>query len=99
MKMSANIFTRDSISIVLWPAKWTKTSGFLLEEVGGIAALLQPLVVDFHLLFIDMVVMILFTVFFQVFITTDKAVTRMEGAVLFSGYLAYMGYLGWYVFL
>ncbi len=66
--------------------------------VGGIAALLHPLVVDMHLLFVDMIVMILFTVFFQVFITTDKKVTRFEGAVLFLSYLVYLGYIGWYVF-
>jgi cation:H+ antiporter len=67
--------------------------------VGGIASLLGPLVVDVHLLFIDMLVMILFAVFFQVFITTDKAITRVEGTILFSAYLLYIGYLGWYAFL
>jgi cation:H+ antiporter len=66
--------------------------------IGGIVALLGPLVVDVHILFVDMIVMILFAVFFQVFITTDKKVTRFEGAVLFSGYLMYIGYLGWYAF-
>lgn len=66
--------------------------------IGGFVALLHPLSVDMHLLFVDMIVMILFTVFFQVFITTDKKVTRFEGAVLFFGYLAYLGYLVWFMF-
>ncbi len=66
--------------------------------VGGIAAVLRPLLVDMHLIFVDMIVMILFTVFFQIFITTDKKVTRFEGAVLFFGYIAYVSYLVWFMF-
>jgi cation:H+ antiporter len=67
--------------------------------IAGIASLLGPMIVDVHLLFIDMIVMILFAVFFQVFITTDKAVTRVEGAVLFGAYAIYMVYLCWYAFV
>ncbi len=67
--------------------------------IGGVASLLRPLVVDLHLLFVDMIIMILFAVFFQVFITTDKTVTRFEGAVLLVAYFIYVGYLGWYAFV
>ncbi|PIN77193.1 sodium:proton exchanger [Candidatus Woesearchaeota archaeon CG10_big_fil_rev_8_21_14_0_10_34_8] len=67
--------------------------------IGGIASLLGPMIVDVHMVFVDIIVLILFAVFFQVFITTDKKVTRIEGAVLFLGYLAYIFYLGWYAFV
>ena len=64
--------------------------------IGGFAALLHPFSVDVHLLFVDMIVLILFCVLFQVFITTDKTITRFEGAVLFICYLLYFFYLVWY---
>lgn len=64
--------------------------------IGGIAALWKPIVVDTHLLFVDMIVLILFGVFFQIFITTNKTISRKEGAVLFFLYVIYFGYLVWY---
>ncbi|MEK6867301.1 MAG: sodium:calcium antiporter, partial [Nanoarchaeota archaeon] len=51
--------------------------------IGGITMLVQPLFVDTHLLFIDMIVLIFFCAMFQVFITTDKKITKVEGGVLF----------------
>lgn len=64
--------------------------------IGGFASVLHPFIVDVHLVFIDMLVLILFCVLFQVFITTDKTITRFEGAVLFICYLIYFSYLVWY---
>ncbi len=63
--------------------------------VPGITALYRPLTVDMHLLFVDMIILILFCAFFQVFITSDRTVTRKEGAVLFLLYICYIGYLIW----
>lgn len=64
--------------------------------IGGIASIIKPININTHILFIDIIILILFCVFFQIFITTDKKVTRKEGAVLFCLYLLYFGYLVWY---
>lgn len=64
--------------------------------IGGMTMLVQPLFVDTHVLFIDMLVLVFFCALFQVFITTDKKITRIEGGVLFAFYLIYFGYLVWY---
>ncbi len=66
--------------------------------ISGFTAVLHPYVVDTHILFIDMLVLVLFCVLFQVFITTDKTITRTEGAILFICYLIYFFYLIWYAF-
>ncbi len=64
--------------------------------IGGVTTFFQPLFVDTHLLFIDMIVLIIFCALFQVFITTDRKITRVEGGVLFFLYVIYFGYLVWY---
>ena len=63
--------------------------------VGGITALYKPLLVNVHLVFVDMIVLMLMACFFQIFITSDKTVSRKEGTVLFVLYLVYIGYLIW----
>ncbi|MFA6889202.1 MAG: calcium/sodium antiporter [Candidatus Woesearchaeota archaeon] len=60
--------------------------------VVGITALYKPLLVNVHLVFVDMIVLMLMACFFQIFITTDKTVSRKEGAVLFLMYLCYIVY-------
>ena len=64
--------------------------------IPGVISLFTPLHIDPHILFIDMIVLIGFAAIFQVFITTNKTVTRREGFVLFFLYLLYFGYLVWY---
>lgn len=60
--------------------------------VTGITALYKPLLVDVHLVFFDMIALLLVACFFQIFITSDRTVTRKEGAALFLMYLAYVAY-------
>lgn len=64
--------------------------------IPGIISLFTPLHVDPHILFVDMIVLIGFAAFFQVFITTDKTVTKREGLILLIFYLLYFCYLLWY---
>ncbi len=64
--------------------------------IPGVISLFTPLHIDPHILFIDMIVLIVFAAIFQVFITTDKTVTRREGFILLLLYLLYFGYLVWY---
>lgn len=68
----------------------------ILLLIPGILSLFTPLHIDPHILFIDMIVLIGFAAFFQVFITTDKTVTRREGFVLLVFYILYLCYLIWY---
>ncbi len=63
--------------------------------VTGITALYKPLPVNVHLVFVDMITLMLISCFFQIFITSDKTVSRKEGAILFMLYLIYVGYLFW----
>lgn len=60
--------------------------------IGGVAALFGPLKVDVHLLFIDMVFLILYASVFQIFIVSNRTISRKEGIILFGVYVLYFFY-------
>lgn len=61
--------------------------------VGGIATLMSPLKVNVHLLFIDMIFLILYASLFQIFIISQRTISRREGFVLFGIYAMYFVYV------
>ncbi len=69
------------------------SSIFNILLVLGVSSVIAPLTVNPTLLFVDMVVMVLFSISLLAFVTTGRKISRTEGAVLLLGYVAYIGYL------
>lgn len=69
------------------------SSIFNILLVLGVSSVIAPLTVNPTLLFVDMVVMVLFSIALLAFVTTGRKISRTEGAVLLLGYVAYIGYL------
>lgn len=66
---------------------------FNILFVMGITPLIRPLEVNPSILFIDMPVMILFSIGLLFFLTTNRKLTRWKGAALLIGYAGYIFYL------
>lgn len=66
---------------------------FNILLVLGVSSIIAPLTVNPTLLFVDMVVMVLFSIALLAFVTTGRRISRTEGVVLLLGYVAYIGYL------
>ncbi len=69
------------------------SSIFNILLVLGVSSVIAPLTVNPAMLFVDMVVMVLFSIALLAFVTTSRKISRTEGAVLLLGYVAYIGYL------
>ncbi len=69
------------------------SSIFNILLVLGVSSVIVPLTVNPTLLFVDMVVMVLFSIALLAFVTTARKISRTEGAVLVLGYAVYIGYL------
>jgi len=61
--------------------------------VGGLVSLVKPLTVNPQLVYFDMIIMLVFSIVFLLFATTGKKTTRLEGATLLAGYIAYFYYI------
>ena len=66
---------------------------FNILFVMGITSLIKPLNVNPSILFIDMPVMILFSIGLLFFLTTNRKLTRWKGAALLISYAGYIFYL------
>ncbi|MBI4981170.1 calcium/sodium antiporter [Candidatus Woesearchaeota archaeon] len=66
---------------------------FNILLILGVSSLIAPLTVNPIMLFVDMTIMVLFSIALLAFVTTGRRITRGEGAVLLLGYVAYIGYL------
>ncbi|MBS3118981.1 calcium/sodium antiporter [Candidatus Woesearchaeota archaeon] len=66
---------------------------FNILFVMGITSLIKPLNVNPSILFVDMPVMILFSIGLLFFLTTNRKLTKWKGAVLLIGYAGYIFYL------
>lgn len=60
--------------------------------IGGITALVQPIPVSPTMAHFDIPLMVLISVLLVVVVATGQRVTRLEGALLFSFYIAYVGF-------
>jgi cation:H+ antiporter len=65
---------------------------FNLLGVLGVSALLQPLPVHERILAVDQWVMLAAALLLLVFLHTGRRLTRVEGALLLTGYVAYLMY-------
>ena len=61
--------------------------------VLGFTSAFVTLDVNPTLLFVDGIIMLVFTLFFVLFATTDMKVTRIEGGILFLCYIGYIAFL------
>jgi cation:H+ antiporter len=66
---------------------------FNILGIGGVTALTVPVEVPQHILLIDLPIMIAVIVLMAIFVATGSRITRGEGAVLITGYGAYLASL------
>lgn len=66
---------------------------FNIAWVLGLVSLIKNIFVDAKVIYIDSVVMVLFTLVFFLFAAKSKKITRGYGAVLLAGYMVYIGFL------